>query len=191
MQSLKRKIIPSVPHVNAGAARAGFLLWICAATHLILCFPAPGMQGSLHFGSPWPQKIAVLEEAAAKDRSCLSQLTSASPQLMVTELWALSCPVAFSVLFITAVDPDWESAQHQHHPTEATDQPLAESGLQSSEVFLSCVASKDASQAQLPRAIQGVLTEDGRSTHRDRNLARGSLEKAPLLLPVGMQRRCL
>lgn len=123
MQSLKRKIIPSVPHVNAGAARAGFLLWICAATHLILCFPAPGMQGSLHFGSPWPQKIAVLEEAAAKDRSCLSQLTSASPQLMVTELWALSCPVAFSVLFITAVDPDWESAQHQHHPTEAADQP--------------------------------------------------------------------
>lgn len=48
---------------------------------------------------------------------------------------------------------------------QAAGQPPAESGLQGSELFLSYVTSKDTSQAQLPTTTQGVLTEDGRSTH--------------------------
>lgn len=92
---------------------------------------------------------------------------------------ALSSAVAFHVLFITAVDPGCVDQTGNLLRIKTTPWRLQLSPWQRQACgavkfeFLSYGTSKGASQAQLPITSQGLPTEDGRSTRKDRSLGRG------------------
>lgn len=107
---------------------------------------------------------------------------------------ALSCPVAFHVLFITAVGPGCADQTGNLLRIKTTPWRLQLSPWQRQAFeavkfeFLSYGTSKGASQAQLPITSQRFPTADGRSTRKDGSLAEGSLEEPALLLPEGDRR---